>query len=448
MDGTGNFPRATPTLEWSATHHVRWRAPMPSWSNGSPILVGDRIFVTSEPDRLLCLGAADGKVLWEATSPAEAATSNPIPAPPFLQGIARERELQLAIREKEYTLTDLRRRARAAPDDQALASLNRSQTAEVTTLRAELSALAPHIWPQVDEESGLSSPTPTSDGDAIYVLYASGVAASYDLAGQRRWIRFLDHPEDRRNISSSPVLAGDTLVVSVNDLFGLDKATGDVRWRSDVPQRNGTPAAFTLDDQLFLITPSGHCVRVADGTIVARELGNLEFASPVIRDGVIYMIAEESRALRIPAHVTEPLAFRTEWAGHVKGSRFYASPLVLDGLVYAISRNQMLSVLDAATGAEVYVQRLSLGEMGGVNNVYASPTQGGGHVFVSGLDGTSLVLTPGRSFAPVATNPLEKFRASPVFDGDRMFIRGHQHLYCIAAEPAAAAPASAPTPQP
>lgn len=443
MDGTGNFPAATPTLEWSATHHVRWMKRMPSWSNSSPILVGERLFVSSEPDRLLCLRAADGEILWQRASPPEDAVANPIPAPPFLQGNARERELTMLLREKELELTRIRQRLRAAPDDEGLASLARAHAAEAAAMREELTALAPHIGPQIDEESGLSSPTPTSDGDAVYVLYATGIAASYDLSGQRRWIRFLDQPADRNDVSSSPVLAGDTLVVLVRDLIGLDKATGEVRWRVDVPHRNGTPIAFTIDAQTFVITPSGHCVRVADGAIVASDLGNLDYASPVIRDGVIYLIAEESRALRIPEHLTEPLAFRTEWLAHVKGSRFYASPLVIDGLVYALSRNQMLTVLDAKTGAEVYVQRLSLGEMGGVNSVYSSPTQGGGHVFLSALAGTTLVLAPERTFRPVATNTLEKFRASPVFDGDRMFLRGHENLYCIAAPTDGARPGSA-----
>jgi len=66
------------------SRNVRWTAPLPSWSNATPVVVGDRVFVTSEPDELVCVNRADGRILWrrantivDALSAAEKA-SNPL----------------------------------------------------------------------------------------------------------------------------------------------------------------------------------------------------------------------------------------------------------------------------------------------------------------------------------------------------------------------------------
>ena len=66
-DGTGSFPDAQPPVTWSATSNVLWKTPMPKRCNGSPIVVGDRVFTCSEPSTLLCVSASDGKILWSDT---------------------------------------------------------------------------------------------------------------------------------------------------------------------------------------------------------------------------------------------------------------------------------------------------------------------------------------------------------------------------------------------
>ena len=78
-------------------------------------------------------------------------------------------------------------------------------------------------------------------------------------------------------------------------------------------------------------------------------------------------------------------------------------------------------------------KKLRISGMGGSNRVYSSPTQAGEHVYISGLGGKTFVLNPGRKFQQVATNQLEKFRCNPVFEGDRMYIRGNDKFYCISA---------------
>lgn len=432
MDGNGAFPDADPPLEWSTSRDVAWATPMPSWSNASPVLVQDRVLVASEPDRLLCVRKSDGALLWERANPLADAIPAPSPRPAMLDAMTATAKTAAALGEEERELTRLRHELRRAPDETALQSRIEALAAQVAKTRHLLGSLLIAKPEGVTEATGFSSPTPVTDGKVVYALFGTGVAASYDADGRRRWIRYLDHSQVGDGAASSPVLVGDTLVVSINELMGLDAATGAVRWRAPVPYRPGTPAAVRIGDVDVVVTPTGHCVRVADGEILASGIGNLDFASPVVQDGVLYMIAQPSRAFRIPTALTEPLAFEPLWSARVKGERYYASPLVAGGLVYAITRGQILNVLDAASGELVYATRLKLGWAGASDSVFSSPTLGGGHVFVSGFSGTTAVVPLGRTFAQVASNELEKFRSCPVFEGSRIYVRGATKLWCLA----------------
>ncbi len=433
MDGTGNYPSAKPPLEWSPTSHVLWSTAMPSWSNSSPILVGDKIFVASEPATLICLSAADGKILWQRTNPIEDAVSARLAPQPFLEQQVRMDRVQRTLPEKEYQLTALRQRPRKSPAEEKLGDEARTLAKQATELRQELGAIAVASRPpNVNDVNGYSSATPTSDGQSVYVFFGTGIAAAYDLEGQRRWIQFVDRSRVADGPASSPVLTGGKVLILVNDLIALDAATGDVAWRVNVPPRKGTPIAFRIDGEDLAILPSGHCVRAADGAIVASGVGDLEFASPLVQDGVIYMIQRNAQAFRIPEHLAEHLEFEPLWTAlMMKGERYYSSAVLAGGLIYAATRSQILNVLDAKTGQEVYAERLRLGWTGGADSIFASLTQAGPYVYVSGVSGNTAVLQPGRSYQQLALNSLEPFRSSPVFDGDRMYVRGQSKFYCI-----------------
>jgi outer membrane protein assembly factor BamB/Ca2+-binding EF-hand superfamily protein len=67
-DGSGRFPTATPPSEWSGEKNVVWKVELPGAAFGSPIVVGDRLFVVSDPAELLCIRRSDGKILWRKAS--------------------------------------------------------------------------------------------------------------------------------------------------------------------------------------------------------------------------------------------------------------------------------------------------------------------------------------------------------------------------------------------
>lgn len=102
------------------------------------------------------------------------------------------------------------------------------------------------------------------------------------------------------------------------------------------------------------------------------------------------------------------------------------SALVSDGRIYFLKGNRgVLTCLDAITGKEIYSrQRLE-----GISSIYASPVAGGGKVYLTSRDGTTLVIDGGNEYKLLATNKLdEPVDASMALVGSQMFIRGSHSL--------------------
>ena len=108
------------------------------------------------------------------------------------------------------------------------------------------------------------------------------------------------------------------------------------------------------------------------------------------------------------------------------------SPLLYQGQLYFVKANNgVLVSRDAKTG-ELRIDQTRLPD---ISTVYASPVAANGHVYLTGRDGTTVVLKHGDSFEVVAKNKLdEEIDASAAIVGDEIFFRGKQHLYCVAKE--------------
>ena len=176
----------------------------------------------------------------------------------------------------------------------------------------------------------------------------------------------------------------------------------------------------------MVVTCFGSVVRVSDGKVLAHKLGKLEYASPLICDDVAYFIQNGGKAVRLSAGAEETVQAEPLWTTAPPKDRYYASPVIHDGLIYGITQKSVLSIIDATTGAVLSSEKLDLG-----GTVFPSLALAGGMLFVSSDNGKTLVLKPGRTVEQVAVNALERFRASPVFDGKRLYIRGLKTLYCI-----------------
>lgn len=425
-DGTGRYPQADPPTVWSAEKNVLWAAPMPGWSNATPILVGDRIFVCSEPTTLLCVSAADGKILWQKTN-----TYDELLGPEELAQARQDREKadqiikELGPLKKQFTT--LRDQLKKAPKDADLRARAKGVKKQVDSLEAQLELVSKWRLPPANPTNGYSSSTPTSDGRNVYVLFGTGAAACYDLEGSRKWVRFIEKPKDGYGHSASPLLAGGKLLVHVVDLVALDTDTGEELWRTKSQYRWGSPVRAKIGDVDVAVTAGGDVVRVSDGRALARGLAKLEYSAPLICENTAYFIEHGGKAVRLPAEAAEQIKPPSLWQTRPKKDRYYASPVFHEGLLYAVNQTGAFSAIDAGSGEVVYEKALELGK----GTCYPSVTLAGKYIFVSSDSGTTIVVRPGREYEQVARNTLEVFRSSPVFSGTRLYIRGSKKLYCI-----------------
>jgi outer membrane protein assembly factor BamB len=425
-DGTGCYADANPPLKWSADENVIWKAPLPNWSNASPAIWGDRIFVCAEPCMILCLSRADGSTLWKDE------TAYKDVAPPEDKGKVEEHEkrageLRRKRGELHKQLRELGKKRKQNPDDEALKAQEQELKGQQREIDAERSKLT-YSMPDTHNVNGYSTPTPVTDGKQVFVCFGTGIVAAYDMDGNRQWIRLVERPTQGWGHSASPVLAGGVLVVQIKKVHGLDAKTGETKWEAPSRERWGSLVASAIGDEDVVVTANGELIRARDGEILVRGIGPaLQYCAPVVEDGLAYFIQHGGSAARLPESADTASKVEPLWKTMPKKERYYASPVVVDGLVYAITQKSDFSVIDATNGDVVYTKNLDFGR----GTVYPSITLAGGKLFVSSDNGTTLILEPGREYKELARNTLEPFRSSPVFLEGRMYVRGLKHLYCI-----------------
>jgi len=295
-DGTGRCPAARPTLEWADGRNVQWRTSAGE-GNSSPVAVGGRVFLTAEPDKLLCLDAATGKLLWQSTH-----GKNDLPA------AARGGELEPPTECGYATPTPC------------------SDGKDVFVLF----------------------------GNGVAACYDLA-------GKRKWIVRIAIVQTEEHGRAASPVLVGGRLLVHVTDLFCLDAGTGATLWRRRAKAAFGTPVAVRIGQTDAVITPAGDAFRVSDGQKLADGLGSVEVASPVACEGVVYFIGSVARAVRLPAALDEKGKLQPTplWTKELEGE-FYASPVVHGGLLYAVDREGRFVVLDAATGRSVVARELEV----------------------------------------------------------------------------------------
>jgi hypothetical protein len=297
---------------------------------------------------------------------------------------------------------------------------------EKQSRRDELPALKGTTNPFRDSTAGYSQCTPVSNGKQVFVMYGNSLVACHDLDGTRRWLKAMEHSTAKYGHGSSPTLVGDKLLVHYADLVALDIKDGSECWRVKIPPLHGTPIHHRIDGVDVVFSPTGKMIRVSDGKILADEFQPCGDNSPIAHDDIVYFIAGDCQALRIPSTVAKKPEPLWRCKGLKGGELWFSSPLYHDGLIYVINGNCSYSVLDARTGKIVHFDKLDFG-----GRVYPSITLAGKYVYVSSDNGTTIVLEPGREYKEIARNTLETFRSSPVFEGRRMYIRTQKHLWCI-----------------
>lgn len=420
-DGTGRFPDARPVTEWSAEKNVLWKTKLPARSHSAPVVVGNRVFVTSEPNELICLDAENGKILWTRSFT-------------MVDVFGTEKAAQIeADRKAAKVLEKQRRQLRRSLRD--LKNKQGTPPAQIERVEAELRKMGDKLKEltkysgSVRGANGNTTATPASDGKSVFATFGNGVVTSYTIEGKRNWIRFVEAAKLGFGHSASPALADNKVIVHFLDLVALDANTGREVWRNEAQARHGSPIVATIGKTQVVVTPGGTVVRAADGTQLAKKLFQLGHSSPVLHERELYAMSKgKTFAYALPDSAEPGRKWEPRWEEPGVRQRRFASPVYHDGLIYGVTEKGILEVIDSQTGKLVYRRRLSFGNRG---RVYPSPTVAGDFVFLSADNGVTLVLKPGRTYQQLARNELEPFSGAPVFVGSRMYVRGRKHLYCI-----------------
>jgi outer membrane protein assembly factor BamB len=373
--GDGTSQETGIPIRWSATDNIAWKVPIPGKGHSSPVICGDRIFLTTcredeEQRLLLCLSRLDGKLLWE-------------------------REVVHARLERKHNLNSF---ASATP---------------ATDGR--------HVW-----VSFLDAPLMQV---ACYDLVGNQVWKA--SPGEFHSVHgFCSSPVLYKDMV---ILNGDQDAVAW--IVAVDKATGAVRWRTDRPNRTRSycvPLIVEAAGRMQLVLSGSKCVASYDpdtGKQIWLIDGPTEqfVASLVFADGTFFMTAG------FPTY--HIMGIRPDGSGnvtqthvlwhHTKGAGYVPSPIAHGKYFFVVKDDGLASCLEAKTGARPWLERLG-------THHSASPVSAGGYLYFPDDEGTTFVLKAGPKFEVVSKNPLgEECYASPAIAHGQLFIRTLHHLYCI-----------------
>ncbi len=425
-DGTGAYPDAKPVMAWSQEKNVIWKTPMAKFSNSLPIMLNGKLYVGSEIDKLVCLDAATGKILWEkSNSEDEILTSEQRAERVKITKQLQPVKAQKKAIDREYNKA--RRAYRKNRKDKELGKKVRELKKQRRELEKKLAPLF-QFMPKIHKVTGYSTPTPVTDGKNIYTCYGTGLAAAYTPDGKRLWLKVIEKPTNQFGYSSSPVFAGGKSIVAYKHIIALDPQTGKEIWKVPSKYRWGTPLGTTIGDKEVIITPNGEIIRATDGVLLSKSLPSLQYNSAMIHKGIVYTYnKDKARAHRLPAKADAGATTELLWEVPITSDRYYGSPVTDGKTVYCITRAGKLTALDLKTGKKLFERKMKLGK--GTN--YPSPTIAGNTLFISNDNGRTAVLKLDAAGSLIGENSLPPFRSSPVFIGNRMYIRTLGGMYCI-----------------
>ncbi len=303
-------------------------------------------------------------------------------------------------------------------------------------------------------KNSYASETPVTDGERVYAYFGNVGLFCYDMEGKQLWTKKWE-PYAMVfgwGTAASPVLHKDRLYI-LNDnekhsfLAALDKKTGEQIWSVDREEKSNwaTPFVWENEKRTEIVASGKNKVRSydLDGKLL-WELGNMSsivIPTPFARHGLLYLSSGYVMAQRQPIFVVRPGATGDitlkegetsnafiAW-GTKKGGPYNPSPLVYGDYLYVLYDMGMLSCYDARTGQEIY-NRVRIGP--GANAFTSSPWAYDGKIFCLSEDGDTFVIQAGSKFALLGKNSLgEMCMATPAIAQGSLIIRTLTKLYRI-----------------
>lgn len=410
--GTGVSTEKGLPIEWSRNQNIAWRAPLAGLGVSSPVVWGDKVFVTYQ------VGAG---ALRRGNHPT------------FIQEGNAAEQGETPLGGARPGLTDDRIQF-------VVAAFRTTDGRALWDYKMDVSGKLP----EVHEKRNLATSSAVTDGERVFGWFSNGQLAALDINGKPLWSRRLGQEYGSFDLdwghSSSPALSGDRLILLCYQgtsafLLALDKRTGKELWKVERPREfksYSTPLAIETPQGPEVIVNSSETMEAFDpatGKSLWKFAEPTRFAvpMPVYHDGMLYV----SRGYRSGPYWAVKAGERGEvpkskLAWHVETGAPYTSSLVYDnGLLFMATEMGIVTCVDAKTGERVWRERL-----GGIYS--ASPVAADGKVYLFGENGETLVLRSGRTPEVLAKNKLDmRVIASPAVSGGRIFVRGDRELVAI-----------------
>lgn len=395
--GLGTSTETGLPVTWGPEENVRWKVALPGPGNSTPIVWGDRVFVTQARDT----------VKWPPKVP-------------------------------EYFAGGSSAGGHAISEKRSVLCFRRTD--------GELLWDADVVWkePEITHPTNpFCSASPVTDGERVVASHGAAGLVCYDMEGKEQWRYDVGKIEHLWGTASSPILWNDLCIAWCGPgdrqfLVALDKRTGAKVWETPEPGGDAgittrkflgswaTPLAVRVGEADWLLQPVPFGMKAFDPRTgkelwsAPRMSGSYCYSSPLTVGGLaIY----GQNVLDLTADPKVPLRYRV-------GSMYISSAVVSGDLLYTYGNVGVPACHDWKTGEEFWKDQLE--KRPGGTTAWGSPVFADGRIYIVDQEGTTSVFAAGKKYEHLALNALkERTNASLAVSQGDLYVRTHKHLWCV-----------------
>ena len=407
-DGSGISNEKNLPSEWSPTKNVKWKTPIDGRSHSSPIVWGNRVFLTTSIEGEAVPGAKAVKHVLEG--------------------------------DKEFL----------HPDS---VGADRKHTFKVLCIDRDTGKI---LWQSTAWEgtpydnrhrkSSYAASTPATDGKLVYAFFGTEGLYAYDFKGNLAWKAQLGNLGTvGMGTGTSPILFDNLVIVQCDEengassfIVAVDKKTGKEVWKTPrkVQVSWSTPLLVRTATRAELIT-SGTEALISYDPATGKELWRHKgvesnaIPSPVANNEMAYLVAgfpaKIAYAIKLGQNGDLTGTPNVPWK-YEKGTAYVPSPILYGDYLYLTTDRGILTCIDAKTGEVKYEG----GRIPIPATFTASPVAFENKILMTSEDGDTFIVKAGPKHEILGTNSVgEPVYASPAIADGRIFIRGEKNLYCI-----------------
>lgn len=413
--GDGISDETQVPLRWSKSENIAWKTEIPGKGHSSPIIWGDRVFLTTCIEKVMPTLSA---TVVTSTGPSMAFAPL-VAAPAVYPG-----------------------RPSDSNGDRALLCLDRKDGKilwEQTVLSCKLEGK--------HKLNSFASSTPATDGKYVYVTFLEAPkyqAYCFDFDGKLIWKKSPGEFRSVHGFCSPPILYKDMVILNADQdalkgtesyLVALDKNTGEEKWRAERPNHTRSycpPLLIDAAGKKQLVFSGSKCVASYDPD-TGKQIWIVQGPTEQFVASLVY--AHDLLFLTYGFPKLGVMAIKPDGTGDVtdthvvynidRGGGYVPSPIANGDYFFVVKDEGFGYCYEATTGKRQWMERMG-------KHHSASPISAGGHLYFLDDEGIMWVLKPGAKFEVVAKNELgEECYASPAVSRGQIFIRTLNHLYCI-----------------